>query len=277
MNAILLQLIIEFLMGASDYVDGILTSIVTVCLNAETHMDSLMGTNWFGLVYTITFDFGISLIVLKFLKKGFETYVSWTDGDPDSEPLTLLGNFAKAMIVAISFPVMYGWMVSIVSDLTDQLLVAVGVGTEFSLSAMLGALVTQGLFPIILTLVFFILFLLIYLQFLGRGLELVILRLGMPISCIGLLDSDKGVFGAYIKKFFQAMLSVIVQLVLVKLAIGLMLNVHLLWGIAAMIAAYKTPKFLAEFIIAPTGGGGITNKIYYTSKVVGMAKGVFKK
>ena len=205
------------------------------------------------------------------------TYVSWTDGDPDTTPLTLLGNFAKAMIVAISFPIMYGWMVSIVSDLTDQLLVAVGIGTEFSLSLVLGALVTGGLFPSILNLIFFILFLVIYVQFLGRGLELLILRLGMPIACIGLLDSDKGVFGAYIKKFFQAMLSVIVQLVLVKLAIGLMLNVHMFWGIAALVAAYKTPKFLQEFIIAPSGGGGITNKIYHTTRVAQMVKGVFKK
>ena len=33
----------------------------------------------------------------KFLKKGFETYVLWSDGDADEEPIAILTNFFKAM------------------------------------------------------------------------------------------------------------------------------------------------------------------------------------
>ncbi|MDR1892362.1 MAG: DUF6102 family protein [Oscillospiraceae bacterium] len=277
MEIILVLLIAALLSGALYFVDGALQSIVPVCLNAENYMDSLTGLSWFGEVYKITFAFGISLIVLKFLKKGFDTYVTWTEGDPDSEPLTLLGNFFKAMIVAIGFPAMYGWMVTIVTDLTDQLMAAIGAGSDMSFAGVISGIASAGLFTAIISLVFFILFALLYFQFLGRGLEMLILRLGMPITCIGLLDSDKGVFGAYIKKFFQSTLAVVVQITLAKLAVGLMLNTHVFWGIAALMLAYKTPKFLADFMIAPSGGGGITNKIYYTTRVVQMAKGVFKK
>ena len=278
MATILVLLIVELLGGVESIFDGVFTSIIPICFHAETYMDSLTGTNWFAAVYQITFAFGISLIILKCLKKGFETYVSWTEGDPDSEPLTMLGNFFKAMIVAIGFPAMYGWMVTIVTDLTDQLMAAIGVGNAMSFAGLISGIASQGLFTAIVMLVFFILFFLLYLQFLGRGLEILILRLGVPVACIGLLDSDKGVFGAYIKKFFQSMLAVMVQITLAKLAVGLMLNLHIFWGVAAMMLAYKTPKFLQDFMLVNTGGGGgITNKIYYSTRVAQMVKGVFKK
>lgn len=47
------------------------------------------------------YNIGISLMILKFLKKGFEIYVMGTDGDPDMDPLQLVTNFIKAMVVAI--------------------------------------------------------------------------------------------------------------------------------------------------------------------------------
>ena len=42
------------------------------------------------------YNIGISLMILKFLKKGFEIYVMGTDGDPDMDPLQLVTNFIKA-------------------------------------------------------------------------------------------------------------------------------------------------------------------------------------
>jgi hypothetical protein len=277
LGTILVLLIADILQGASSHVDGILTSIIPICLHAETYMDALTGKNWFSGVYKIFFSFGVSLIVLKFLKKGFETYVTWTEGDPDSAPLDLLVSFIKALFMAIAFPSMYIWLAEVVTDLTGRILVAIGVGTNLSFAAYISGIASGGLFTAIISLVFFIIFFLLYLQFLMRGLELLILRVGMPIACAGLLDSDKGVFGPYVKKVFQSTLSVVVQLSLAKLAVGLMLGGHIFWGVAAMLLAYRTPKFLAEFIVPGGGGGGITNKIYYTSRIFQMAKSIGKK
>lgn len=57
-------------------------------------------------------------------------------------------------------------------------------------------------------------------------------------------------------KFFQSALSVIIQISLAKLGVGLMMNMHIFWGVACMILAVRTPKFLQEFIVTTGGGGG---------------------
>ena len=57
-------------------------------------------------------------------------------------------------------------------------------------------------------------------------------------------------------KFFQSALSVVIQVSLAKLGVGLMMNMHIFWGVACMILAVRTPKFLQDFLITTGGGGG---------------------
>jgi hypothetical protein len=58
----------------------------------------------------------------------------------------------------------------------------------------------------------------------------------------------------------------------------MMLNSKVFWAIACMSMALKAPRFLSDFILmSSNGGGGMMNKIYYTSRVYNMAKSVIKK
>jgi hypothetical protein len=242
-------------------------------------MSTILGNGGFQNTFNLIFTFGVSLIVLKFLKKGFDTYIAWQDGDADADPIGLLTNFFKAITVAIGFPTLYGWLADIVADLTDNLLKALGLDMNQGFAAFYASVSSLTLFTGILSLVFFICFIFLYIQFLTRGLEILILRIGIPIACTGLIDSDKGVFGAYIKKFFQSALTVTVQLALAKLSVGLFLNSHIFWGIAAISLSLKTPKFLQEFMLISGNGGslGISNKIYHTTRLYQMAKSVINK
>ena len=112
MAAILIGIIIAFIMGASFIVDAMLGSIVSVAFYAESYMTSgiLTGTTLdFTALFDLFFNLGIALIVLKFLKKGFDVYVLVeTDGDPDLDPLTYVVSFLRALVVTISFPILYG-------------------------------------------------------------------------------------------------------------------------------------------------------------------------
>ena len=67
------------------------------------------------------------------------------------------------------------------------------------------------------------------------------------------------------------MLTVLVQICLAKLGVGLMLNMHVFWGVACMVLAVKTPKFLNDFIVSTGGGGSTVNNVYHTVRLVGMA------
>jgi hypothetical protein len=111
-----------------------------------------------------------------------------------------------------------------------------------------------------------------------RGLEMFILRIGIPFACVGLLDNDGGVFKNYMSTFFKSMLTVVVQIALAKLGVGLVLNMHIFWGIACVMLAIKTPKFLAEFILpgSNSGGSGAINNVYHTVRLFGMAKHMLK-
>lgn len=272
-------LIGAILTGCLEYVNTLLDGLVPIALHAEDYMDTLLGTNGISGIFDIFFAFGVSLIILKFLKKGFERYILWTEGDADTEPIILLTGFFKALAVAICFPTMYSWLAEIVSDLSNQLIniISGDMGTDFS--TIITGITSAGLFTGIISLIFFICFFILYVQFLTRGLEILILRIGLPLACVGLMDNDNGVFRSYIQKFFQSTMAVLVQIVLSKLGIALMLNTHIFWGIAALLLALRTPKFLQEFLIISggQGGGGMMNKVYSSARIYQMGKKVFTK
>jgi len=280
-EVILVVLIIAALSGAVAFIDSMLSALVPLTLYAERYITTASGSSMVKVLFDILLGFGVSLIILKFLKKGFECYVMWTDGDPDSEPIYLVIRFIQAIAVAICFPVMYGWLAEITTNLTDKLIVAIGVSTNYNWQAWVNGLESGGLVTAIFGLIFVICYFMLYFQFLMRGLEIMILRIGLPMACVGLLDNDKGIFRTYMNKFFQSTLAVVVQICLCKLGVGMMLNVgvnmNLFWGIACIVLAIKTPRFLSEFMIPVGGGGsGVINNVYHSVRLVGMAKSMVK-
>ncbi|MEG0020897.1 MAG: DUF6102 family protein, partial [Oscillospiraceae bacterium] len=199
----------------------------------------------------------------------------------DVEPTYVVIRFIQAIAVAVCFPILYDWLAEITQNLTDELMVAIGAATNYDWQAWVNGISSLGLVTAIFGLVFIVCYFVLFFQFLMRGLELMILRIGLPLACVGLLDNDKGVFKSYLNKFFQTTLAVVVQICLCKLGVGMMMNIgvnmNVFWGIACIILAIKTPTFLSEFMV-PTGGGGagIVNNVYHSVRLVGMAKNMIK-
>lgn len=280
MEVILVLLIVAVLNGAVVYIDEMLQELIPMTLYADRYMLT-QGGNVVDILFDIVLGFGVSLIILKFLKKGFACYILWTDGDPDTEPTTLVIRFMEAVAMAVSFPLLYGWLAEIVQEFIGELMAAVTIGTSYDWQAWVNGISSLGLTTAIFGLIFVVCYFLLYFQFLMRGLEILILRIGMPMACVGLLDNDKGIFNTYLNKFFQSTLAVVIQIVLCKLGVGMMLNIginmNVFWGLACMVLAIKTPAFLREFLV-PTGGGagGIINNVYHSVRLVGMIKGIGK-
>ena len=280
MEIILVLLIVAVLNGAVAFIDEMLSDLVPMTLNADQYMIAAGGSSMVSVLFDILLGFGVSLIILKFLKKGFECYVMWTDGDPDVEPTHLVIRFIQAIAVAVCFPVMYGWLAEITQSLTDELMSAIGAATNYDWQAWVNGISSLGLVTAIFGLIFVVCYFVLYFQFLMRGLEIMILRIGLPLACVGLLDNDKGVFKTYINKFFQSTLAVVVQICLCKLGVGIMVNagvnMNIFWGIACIVLAIKTPRFLSEFMVPTGGGAGVINNVYHSVRLVGMAKGMIK-
>ena len=153
MAYIIVILIVAILNGCLPFIDQMIDGILPLSLYAEKYMSMVSGVQMFGKLYNIIFGFGVSLIVLKFLKKGFEAYVLWTDGDADEEPVALLTNFFKAMAVAVSFPTLYGWLADIITDMTTQLMAAIGDATSAGWEAWVAGIASAGIVTAIFALI----------------------------------------------------------------------------------------------------------------------------
>jgi hypothetical protein len=278
---ILVGLIISIIMGSKFIVDALLNSLIPMAFYAERYMVMSLAMqsaiNFSGL-YNLFFGFGVSLIVLKFLKKGFDIYIGWSDGDPDLDPLALVTNFLRAMVVALCFPILYDALIKVTTDLIDATIRIIDQLTaQQSIVDMIVNGISNSIFMALAGLILVVVYLILWIQFMMRGIEMMVMRIGMPIACTGLIDNDKGIFAPYMKKFFMNAVTVLIQITLVKLSLTVMVLGNAFYALAIVFVAMRTPKFLQEFMLSASGAGGsITNTVYHTSRLYQMAKHAMK-
>lgn len=206
MEIILVLLIVAVLNGAVAYIDEMLQELVPMTLYADRYMLAANGGSMVDVLFDILLGVCVSLIILKFLKKGFECYVMWTDGDPDTEPAGLVIQVYAGGGCGGLLSHRLRWIAEITQGLVDDLMAAIGAATDYDWQAWVNGISSLGLTTAIFGLIFVVCYFILYFQFLMRGLEIMILRIGMPMACVGLLDNDKGVFKTYINKVFSEVL-----------------------------------------------------------------------
>ena len=256
------------------------SGLAQITLNVEY---TLWGTSYnndvmataLSRVQKLCLEMAVAMIILKFLKKGFETYVLWTDGDADADPILLATSFFKALATAMSFPVLYGFLVEITQNFTEAVRIALGVASKYDWYDPSGLLST-GLFNLLGLLVALILLIVLFMQFVKRGVEMFVLRLAFPIGCIGLMDSDKAMYKSMCQKIFQCAATIVVQVGLSQLALSIIFAKHTVVAIAVIAAALGTPKFLQEFMVPSTGGVNSAT-VYQVSRLVQMTRGVLRR
>lgn len=203
------------------------------------------------------FSVGIALVTLKFLKKGFDIYVGWYDGDKDANPSGLLINLFKALGAMIGFKALYEILYKVTVEITDGVLSAfAGLNVDVNnFAEHVQQAVGQSLGLGILALVWIIMMVILYVQFIARGAEMFITRLFFPIACVGLIDSNQGVFAPYVKNFFLCASTCVVQMVCFKFTLFFIQNADFIYAVAFGIMALSTPKLLDKFMLR-TGSGG---------------------
>ena len=278
MEGILTGLISNVIGGADTVINSAFNGLIDMCFNSENYISSNFGSTVidFSQLKALILTLAISLIVLKFLKKGFDMYIMWTDGEADTPPLTYIVYFIRAIAMAVSFSILYDWVVQIAKSFGETMLQTMNMADNISLTTTIANIATTGLFNSIVALIGLILLFDLYIQFLMRALEMFVLKLGFPLACVGLVNPDGGVFKSYSEKLIKSILTILVQIILCKIAIVLLINVKMLFGIAAIILAIKTPKFLQEFMLGG-GTGGISNVIVTTSKTMELSSQIKRK
>ena len=113
MTFIIISLIVALLGGIVTlfFSSEMVGELYTTVFDCGQYLTTVSGVEFFSLLMPVSYGFGISLIILKFLKKAFDIYVLWTDGDPDADPFLLLTNFVRAVGTALIFQWLYGLFV----------------------------------------------------------------------------------------------------------------------------------------------------------------------
>ena len=230
-------------------------------------------------VYFYIYGFACSLVILKFLFKGFHIYILWRDGDADVSPRDMLVGMLEAAAVMVCFPYLYEKLANICVAFAEGIMARLGVSLGLVIVPDLNLILSQGILTILILLVFVISIIVLWIQLIGRGFELLILRFGVPLASLGLLDSDMGLFKAYMQVFIKAALTVIVQICAMALAIrvaGSFQFTNSLLALGIIFGAFKAPATLQQFLMPSAGGGGgLTQKAYSAAIVVRTLKGLF--
>lgn len=221
----------------------------------------------FQNVEHIVYIFAMQFLILKFVKKLVDVYALQVDGDASADIVTLVINFCKAMVIAICFTVIWSWIYDIAYDFTQQIIHAVPIHTKPSeILRQLRDSTSERTndFSFVICPIIIVVYGILMLVQLKNGLDLWILRIGMPLACVGLMDSDQGVFKQYCRLILKCILTLVVQMFCVNAGLyvlslaGQTDNKYIFYiiSIAMVITGFTTPKILSELLVPQNQGTG---------------------
>lgn len=212
---------------------------------------------------------GTSYIILKFIKKGFDIYMVGIDGDATTSPSVLMTNFARAILSMAFFSFVFGIGVDIATDYFGRIystIAQVDLADYGALLAVLGGLIIGQIVIVIMLIVYTI----FYFLLIKDGLQLLILRIGFPLVCSGLMDTNSGIYAPYVSTIFKVIFTIAIKLLLSQFALACIISGNPVLAIAALISAIGLPAFLNSFLV-PSGGS-----MYQTAQMGRMAYGLFR-
>lgn len=239
--------------------------------NCQQSLQKQIGVN-INPVIKLVFQYAFVLLVLKFSWKLFNTYLLGTDGDADADPVVLLTNFIKAVAVSLCFGLLFTYLLNISLEITQKVMSSLNLSvTTMGLVKVLinpKAAVKESLVLRLMMGIYAILAIVLRIKFVKNAIELVILRIGLAFSAVGLLDSDGGVFKPYIKKFFQICFAVLIQVACFKMSAYAVTQYSFIWAFALISMAMTAPAFLQEFIMTNPGGGNKFQQALYSFSIM---------
>ena len=165
--------------------------------------------------------------------------------------MQLVVGMLKAVIVMLCFREMYTLGVGVVEEFLNSILGVVDVN-KINLAEALSNNIQGGIFTAVACLVMLICWLLLICQFIMKGIELLVMRVAIPFACIGLLNSDGGVFPDYVRSFLMTAFTVVIQLTLLNISIATIMINKLIYGIAIAVVAVNTPSIMGKYMVKPS-------------------------
>ncbi len=261
MTRLILDLLKNCIEGGGDVANGFSLSFISLVFQFEQTFWSSIGvsnpvdmTKLFASVLAIS----LSLITMKFLHKLFATYIGGYEGDSTASPTQIVLNYTRALAVAAASTLLFGIFADMMTEVATDLLKAIHSNitpTELIRLMVEGFVGNLNLLQGLLRFIYFVCFLLLLIKFYIMGAEMFILRIFFPLACVGLVDSDKGIFVPVLKQMLNVGITAILQILLLRISMVIAGNEKYLPALAFIMLAMKTPQTM-QFIMFTGGGGG---------------------
>lgn len=267
--------------------DTFIVDLLNKALRGEEYLAKIFSDGTVDKVYEYIYQLSMSIIIVMCIIKGFQIYILWRDGDSTNSPLDMVKGVAMAITVGATFPYFYEYIIDIVILVTNQILTLFNMDLSVSIWKMLEQLGTltvaffTGGIAIygVLFLIFFAIFVYFMIVYIKMGIDIMVLRMGIPFSAISLVNSDGGVFKQYVNTLVKAVISVCLQAILFNISIACILQMDTMltvYSIAMLVSAIKLPQLLQQFILPSSGGGGM-GAVYQTTRVASTIKNMIAK
>lgn len=127
------------------------------------------------------------------------------------------------------------------------------------------ALGTINLWGVLLLAVYFIAYIALFARLIGRSFEMLLLRWGLPIAAVGLINSDGGIFPSYIQLIFKQFATSVLQVIAMYLSFYIAMDFsvsHVIMGLAIIGVAFRGPALLAQILTPQKQGAGVGPKLH---------------
>ncbi len=251
-----------------DFINSVLENAVMTVFYLENSINDVFSGRNLVDIYKYMQGLGIALASFKLLKKGYDKYILQIDGDPESDIYVAIFSYVKGLILALTFIEIYDYAIKIPINATEEILEIIVTRNGDFIQKAIEMVTEVSVLGAVVIFIGLVLTLVLYMQFIMRGAEMLILRIGFPVACLGIQDSDGGVFKAYLTKFYQIAIGTVVQVVVLQIGLKCIIYFDMFIGIAFLVLAIKMPKVLSEFVFAGnSGGGNVMSKAYYGSQL----------
>lgn len=187
MADMLVELIQKFIDGSEATLNSLFKSMVNLVFYIERELNAIQVQGGvkidFNGIYQVIFSYACFILVVVFISKLIKTYFLQSDGDSEKNPIHIVIGMLKAVIIMICFKEVYDIFVGITSNFLNSILGAMPVKTV-SLAQALSNNIAGGIFTAVACLVLLITWLVLICQFIMKGIEILLMRMGIPFASI---------------------------------------------------------------------------------------------
>lgn len=187
MADMLVELIQKFIDGSEATLNSLFKSMVNLVFYIERELNAIQVQGGmkidFNGIYQVIFSYACFILVVVFISKLIKTYFLQSDGDSEKSPIHIVIGMLKAVIIMICFKEVYDIFIGITSNFLNSILGAMPVKTV-SLAQALSNNIAGGIFTAVACLVLLITWLVLICQFIMKGIEILLMRMGIPFASI---------------------------------------------------------------------------------------------